>query len=97
MRAQFKLDQIKDMESLHQYKNLLNAMAALFYTNHRMGDVSSMFAEWRQLTQQKQAEQPVRRSSPHRIEPELTDDQIMQQDKPQVEHRFSIDYDAMDA
>lgn len=50
VRAQFKLDLIKDMEHLNLYKNLLNAMAALFYTNHRMNDVSSMFSAWRQLT-----------------------------------------------
>ena len=30
----FKLDVIKIESDLHYYKNLLNAMAALFYTNH---------------------------------------------------------------
>ena len=34
---------------MHRYKNLLNAMAALFYTNHRMKDVTSFFGNWRRL------------------------------------------------
>ena len=42
----FKLHQIKGEEDLHNYKNLLNAMAALFYTNHKMVDVQTMFKEW---------------------------------------------------
>ena len=37
---------IKGEEDLHNYKNLLNAMAALFYTNHKMVDVQGMFKEW---------------------------------------------------
>ena len=50
VRAQFKLQLIEKEEDLHRYKNLLNAMAALFYTNHRMKDVTSFFANWKQLT-----------------------------------------------
>ena len=46
VREQFKLDLIKDEEDLHNYKNLLNAMAALFYTNHRSADVQDMFQAW---------------------------------------------------
>lgn len=34
IRDQFKLHLIREEQDLHQYKNLLNAMAALFYTNH---------------------------------------------------------------
>ena len=34
IRQMFKLDLIREESDLHQYKNLLNAMAALFYTNH---------------------------------------------------------------
>ena len=41
---------IEREEDLHRYKNLLNAMAALFYTNHRMKDVTNMFAQWRTLS-----------------------------------------------
>lgn len=33
---QFKLHLIKDEEDLQNYKNLLNAMAAMFYSGHRM-------------------------------------------------------------
>ena len=32
-------------------------MAALFYTNHRMKDVTSFFSLWRQLTSKKQNQQ----------------------------------------
>lgn len=39
IKDQFKLHLIKDEDDLHNYKNLLNAMAALFYTNHKMNDV----------------------------------------------------------
>lgn len=50
IQKKFKLDLIKDEEDLHKYKNLLNAMAALFYTNHRMVEVQDMFKEWIKLT-----------------------------------------------
>ena len=39
IKQKFKLFLIKDEEDLHNYKNLLNAMAALFYTNHKMNDI----------------------------------------------------------
>ena len=39
IRSQFKLDLINTETDLHQYKNLLNAMAALFYTNHCAKDI----------------------------------------------------------
>ena len=39
IKQKFKLFLIKDEEDLHKYKNLLNAMAALFYTNHKMGEI----------------------------------------------------------
>lgn len=32
----FKLHLIKDEEDLQNYKNLLNAMAAMFYSGHEM-------------------------------------------------------------
>lgn len=41
IRAQFKLNEIREESDLHQYKNLLNAMAALFYTNHCAKDISA--------------------------------------------------------
>jgi predicted aconitase len=34
LRNKFKLDRIKQESDLQNYKNLLNAMAALFYANH---------------------------------------------------------------
>lgn len=48
IKEQFKLDQIKGEEDLHNYKNLLNSMAALFYTNHRMNDVTLFFYMWKE-------------------------------------------------
>ncbi len=48
VREQFNLDQIGCEEDLHEYKNLLNAMAALFYTNHRMQDVTILFYLWKE-------------------------------------------------
>eukprot|EP00347_Sterkiella_histriomuscorum_P003379 403364524 len=56
IRDQFKLDQIKQESDLHDYKNLLNSMAALFYTNHRLSDVTVMFYLWRETAMQKQKE-----------------------------------------
>ncbi len=38
---------------LHEYRNLLNAMAALFYTNHRMQDVNVLFYLWKDLAYKK--------------------------------------------
>jgi len=48
IKEQFKLEKIKDESDLHEYKNLLNSMAALFYTNHRLNDVTVMFYIWRE-------------------------------------------------
>ena len=53
VRTQFKLQLIEREEDLRKYKNLLNAMAALFFTNHRMKDVSSFFQAWRNAADQK--------------------------------------------
>jgi hypothetical protein len=47
IRSTFKLDKIREEDDLHDYKNLLNAMAALFYTNHQMSDVGGAFERWR--------------------------------------------------
>ena len=49
VRDKFKLDLIRNEEDLHEYKNLLNAMAALFYTNHKMASVKEIMAEWHSL------------------------------------------------
>jgi hypothetical protein len=40
IREIFKLKNIRGEQDLQEYKNLLNSMAALFYTNHRMTDVT---------------------------------------------------------
>ena len=56
---------------MHRYKNLLNAMAALFYTNHRMKDVTSFFGNWRRLALEfiaKDQEQARKRQAQHSIE-----------------------------
>jgi hypothetical protein len=54
VKDQFKLDIIKKEEDLHNYKNLLNSMAALFYTNHRMNDVTLLFYMWKEAAIAKQ-------------------------------------------
>ena len=63
IRKMFKLDLIREESDLHQYKNLLNAMAALFYTNHQMSDIGSAFEKWRQvfanLKKQKRPKIPI--------------------------------------
>ena len=38
---------------MRKYKNLLNAMAALFFTNHRMKDVSQFFKFWKKAAIEK--------------------------------------------
>jgi len=39
----FKLAEIREEHDLHKYKNLLNAMAALFFTNHSMSALGGCF------------------------------------------------------
>ena len=56
IREIFKLKNIRGEQDLQEYKNLLNSMAALFYTNHRMTDVSQFFGVWRSAAAQKQEE-----------------------------------------
>lgn len=36
IRQRFRLDEINSEEDLHNYKTLLNAMGAIFYTDHGM-------------------------------------------------------------
>lgn len=46
-------------------------MAALFYTNHRMKDVTSLFSEWRKLAlhfQKQEEEAAMKRQVHHSIE-----------------------------
>jgi hypothetical protein len=47
IRHIFKLEQIRGESDLQEHKNLLNSMAALFYTNHRMGTVTQLFFQWK--------------------------------------------------
>lgn len=54
IKEQFKLHLIKKESDLHNYKNLLNSMAALFYTNHRINDVTLLFYMWRDAALKKQ-------------------------------------------
>lgn len=56
IRQIFKLEQIKSEGDLQEYKNLLNSMAALFYTNHRMSYVTHLFYLWREASAAKQEE-----------------------------------------
>ena len=48
VREKFQLEKIKKEEDLHNYKNLLNSMAALFYTNHKMNEVTLLFYVWKE-------------------------------------------------
>lgn len=59
IKQQFKLDQIKSEGDLHDYKNLLNSMAALFYTNHRLNDVTVMFYMWREAALAREKERAL--------------------------------------
>ena len=54
IRATFKLENIKCEKDLQPVKNLQNALAALFYTNYRMKDVTNYFGLWRELALQRQ-------------------------------------------
>lgn len=55
LKHQFKLELIKDEEDLHNYKNLLNAMAAIFFTNHSMKkSCANIFQSWLQRTRELQ-------------------------------------------
>jgi len=54
IRNAFKLREISEEEDLHDYKKLLHAMAALFYTNHRLNDVALLFYLWRRAAHQRQ-------------------------------------------
>ena len=94
---------------MHRYKNLLNAMAALFYTNHRMKDVTSFFGQWRQLAlelQQQDEEVAKKQKYQHSIEspggaavggvnmkPGNEDEFISESIIKNPEARFSIDPD----
>lgn len=53
IKKQFKLEGIESESDLEDYKKLLNAMAALFYTNHRMVDVINLFYQWKEKAQQR--------------------------------------------
>jgi hypothetical protein len=56
VKDKFKLDEIRNEKDLHNYKNLLNSMAALFFTNHRMNDVTLFFYVWKEAALAKQKE-----------------------------------------
>ena len=75
-------------------------MAALFYTNHRMNDVSVLFGNWRILADKVRKENAARQSidaspSKHKKQESSNYDEmyVKKQNVPEVEHRFSIDYD----
>ena len=48
LRDKFKLDEIQHYQDLEDYRHLLNAMGAMFYINHKMRDVGSIFVHWRE-------------------------------------------------
>jgi len=41
---------------LHNYKKLLNSMAALFYTNHKLNDVTLFFFKWHEMAMVRKEE-----------------------------------------
>jgi hypothetical protein len=54
VREVFKLDAIKDEEDLHNYKNLLNAMGAIYYTDHGMkSSLQGFFSAWLDLARNR--------------------------------------------
>ena len=81
IQEQFKLDDIKSEGDLHNYKNLLNSMAALFYTNHRMNDVTLLFYMWKEaaiekMKQHQQAVDKVKAVPAMEIDTELANQEI---------------------
>ena len=70
-------------------------MAALFYTNHRMKDVTTLFGQWRGLAleMQKQGNEHARkRQIQHSIEsPPDTKQQAVRQSQQQREDEFMSD------
>lgn len=73
---------IKDEEDLHNYKNLLNAMAALFYTNHKASDVQVMFKEWLRVYREKPKVKGASRAVPAiEIDTELANAQYENQNE----------------
>ncbi len=56
IRDVFHLEQIQSETDLQEYKNLLNSMAALFFTNHKMSYISQMFQRWKDAASRKQEE-----------------------------------------
>ena len=72
IRQLFKLEQIKDEEDLHNYKNLLHAMGAIFYTDHGMKALrAKMFQAWMQAMKQKLKKEPSRAVPAIQIDTEL--------------------------
>lgn len=65
IRNRFKLHLIREEQDLQQYKNLLNAMAALFYTNHCPQMVQDTFSMWRQAFQQAKAQKKQKPKVPN--------------------------------
>lgn len=87
IKEKFKLHLIKDEEDLHNYKNLLNAMAALFYTNHKMNDVQEGFKQWLQLSKARGlSKREASRAVPAiQIDTELANAQYEHQEMQQLE------------
>jgi len=56
IRDVFHLENIQSEADLQEYKNLLNSMAALFFTNHKMTSISQMFSRWKEAAARKQEE-----------------------------------------
>ena len=68
VREVFKLDAIKDEEDLHNYKNLLNAMGAIYYTDHGMkSSLQGFFSAWLDLARNK----PTMKKEPSRAVPAI--------------------------
>ena len=80
IKQKFKLHLIKDEEDLHNYKNLLNAMAALFYTNHKMNDIQEGFRQWLTLSKAKGSNKSKRAVPAIEIDTELANAQYEHQE-----------------
>ncbi len=56
---------------MHDYKNLLNSMAALFYTNHKLNDITLLFYMWKEAAITKLKERALQNQSAQKKAPKI--------------------------
>ena len=65
IKETFKLSRIRQESDLNNYKNLLNAMGALFYTNKKMQVAGNIFSLWKEKAFDIRAQRIIEQRSPH--------------------------------